>query len=114
MGGVYTRFSHTDEAPTLVTLGAFKKRDGTTISILAKLGTDYTNFGIYLLNDGDGTVVEQIDNNHRGQAGPIMTDIARKWIRGQGKQPITWQTLLEVIHTMNLKTLETELRGELQ
>jgi len=35
----------------------------------------------------------------------INTDILIKWLTERGKQPVTWATLVEVLHDIELSTL---------
>ena len=36
-------------------------------------------------------------------------EILEEWIAGRGKQPVTWNTLIEVLHDIELSTLAREI-----
>ena len=36
-------------------------------------------------------------------------ELLRQWINGRGKQPVTWKTLTEVLHDIELSTLAREI-----
>ena len=88
----------------------FKKCNGETINILEKIGGDYEDFGTKLLNDSEGNIMAEIKNNCRGEAKAIKKEIIRKWIRGVGKKPISWETLAGVLESMGLVVLAQDIR----
>ena len=88
----------------------FKKCDGGKINILEKIGGDYENFGIRLLNDGEGNIMSEIKINCGGEAKAIKREIIRKWISGTGKEPISWETLAGVLGDMGHTVLAQDIR----
>ena len=88
----------------------FKKRNGEMINILAKMGADYYQFGLKLLEDNDGNIMEDIIENCNGKPGRIKRQIVIDWVRGKGKKPITWETLAEVVSKMGLAVLAKDIR----
>ena len=38
-------------------------------------------------------------------------EILEEWIAGRGKQPVTWNTLTEVLHDIELSTLAKEIEA---
>ena len=62
------------------------------------IGSNYSQFGIFLLNDCNGTGVHNIKHKHREDAEQINTEIIREWATGRGKKPVTWKTLTIVLH----------------
>ena len=99
-------FAHTD----LLNVTEFKKCDGETINILEKIGDDYSLFGIRLLNDGQANIMAEIEDNCRGEAMAIKIKIIRRWIRGTGRKPISWETLACVLESMELVDLARDIR----
>ena len=69
------------------------------------IGTKYTQLGTFLLEDDDGSKVEAIENQYRDNAEKINIEILKKWIQGQGKQPVTWRTLVDVLREIDLNSL---------
>ena len=87
---------------------AFQGRE-RTINIPREIGSNYSQFGILLLNDPNGTRVSNIEDKHRGDAVQINTEILREWATGRGKQPVTWETLIEVLRNIGFGTLASEI-----
>ena len=87
---------------------AFQGRE-RTINIPREIGSNYSQFGILLLNEPNGTTVSNIEDKHRGDTVKINTEILREWATGRGKQPVSWETLTEVLHNIGLGTLVSEI-----
>ena len=62
-----------------------------------------------LLNDHNGTKVSNMEDKHRGDAVQINTEILREWATGRGKQPVSWETLTEVLCNIGLGALASEI-----
>ena len=43
------------------------------------------------------------------KAEEINKEILEQWITGRGKHPVTWKTLTEVLHDIDLNTLAREI-----
>ena len=80
-----------------------------TINIPQEIGTRYCQFGIFLLDDPNGTRTHNIEHKHREDAEKINTEILREWATGRGKKPVSWETLTEVLHDIELGTLASEI-----
>ena len=80
------------------------------INIPQEIGTQYTKFGIILLEDDSGVRVDSIVREHRERAEDINTKILQEWLTGRGKQPVTWETLVEVLQDIELSTLAGDIR----
>ena len=97
----------TDEQPTLPEFLSFPTITGDTVDITEEVGTKYTRLGILLLNDKKGSVVDQISCDCRDKAADIVYEILKRWIRGKGKQPVTWKTLTDTLRAVGLTELAT-------
>ena len=75
------------------------------INIPQEIGTNYSQFGIFLLEDANGIRVQSIEHKHRGDAMQINKEILREWATGKGKKPVSWKTLTEVLHDIRLPLL---------
>jgi len=74
----------------------FPSENGT-INIPEKI-EDYEVFGTLLLNDKRGEKVDAIvAEKPGGKAINFNLAILKKWMRGEGKQPATWRTLVQVL-----------------
>ena len=93
------------QGPTLPQLISLPTRTGETINIVQRVGTRYTLLGIVLLNDKDGSIVNQITTQHQLNAVNITLEILMRWIRGEGKQPVTWNTLTDTLAAIGLTEL---------
>ena len=80
-----------------------------TINIPQEIGTSYSQFGIFLLDDPNGTRTHNIEHKHREHAVQINTEILREWATGRGKKPVSWKTLIEVLRDIELGTLASEI-----
>ena len=104
----------TDAKPTFLVLEDFQLQDGSTINILDRIGTQYKRLGRRLLQDEDGTTLEQLESDKRGQADAIKSNIMTRWLRGEGKMPVTWRTLIDVLEKVKFGKLAQDMRDALQ
>ena len=81
------------------------------INIPQEIGTKYHQFGIHLLNDCNGTRVQNIEHACLKESEPINTRIIQEWATGRGKRPVNWKTLTEVLHDIELSTLASEIEA---
>ena len=98
--------------PTVLECIRFQGRQ-RTINIPQEIGTNYSQFGIFLLEDANGIRVQSIERKHRGDADQINTEIVQEWATGKGKKPVSWKILTEVLHDVGLCTLANEI-GEVK
>ena len=95
--------------PTLYELLNFPGEE-KRINIPQEIGTQYTKFGIILLEDDSGARVDSIVREHRERAEDINTKILQEWLTGRGKQPVTWEPLVEVLQDIELSILAAGIR----
>ena len=87
----------------------FPSRSGI-INIPQTIGVNYITFGTLLLNDRQGEKIDAIvDDNSRARE--INMAILKKWLRGEGKQPATWRTLVQVLKDSDLNSLAEEIEA---
>ena len=72
---------------------------------MEEIGAHYSKLGPLLLNDDTGAVTSAITNQHQNNAVAINHEILKQWLQGQGKQPVTWSTLLGVLDNVGLSDL---------
>ena len=82
-----------------------------TINIPQEIGRNYSQFGMFLLDDPNGTKVDNIECKHRGDPERINTEILREWDTGREKKPVTWKTLIGVLRDIELGTLASEIEA---
>ena len=97
------------DSPTLpqLTYLSTGPRDG--IRIIRRIGANYHSLGILLLNDDDGAITTGIIAGNHHQPENITRDILLKWLQGQGRQPVTWATLMTVLHEIELSELAQDI-----
>ena len=112
---MYTSCKHviSDERPSLPKLLCFRTNTGTTINIMSRVGTHYTDLGLILLDDEDGALVEAITSQFHENAVKITREILMQWIRGEGIQPVTWKTLIDTLRDIGLTELATSIHDSL-
>ena len=101
-----------DVLPKLPILRHFPVKDGS-LDVAEKIGTDYKHFGTLLLNDSDGSKVNNIDMSKRGNPVLITVEILEQWLQGRGRMPVTWQTLIECLRDMNMIVLANKIETTL-
>ena len=80
-------------------------------TVMEQIGTHYSKLGPLLLNDDTGAVTNVIVSQYQHDADAINQEILTRWLQGQGKQPVTWSTLIDVLNDIGLSEL-TEMIQE--
>ena len=78
-----------------------------------KVGTRYSDFGIFLLNDEDGSIIQTIEADCQRQCHSIVRKILTNWLRGVGK-PVTWKELIETLRDCDLNELADTIQEKTQ
>ena len=99
--------------PTMNELLGFNLKDQRErpINIPQQIGTKYHQFGIHLLNDENGSKMQSISHTHRDNPEKINIEVLQEWIKGSGKQPVTWKTLIGVLRDTELITLASDIEA---
>ena len=106
-------FVYIGERPKLTKLLSFPTTTAGSINITEKVGTNYKALGIMLLQDDDGTLVNQIVSDCHHKSAAITLEILERWIRGGGRQPVTWQTLTKTLKIIELTELASTIESSL-
>ena len=101
---------YTADCPTLIELVRFRGRE-RRINLPQEISTKYKQFGILLLNDCNGARVCNMEHKYRGNVEQINVEILQEWTNGEGKQPVSWKTLIEVLCDAELSTLANEIEA---
>ena len=104
-------FKHlfSDERPKLKDLYSFSTTSGATVDIREKVGSKFEALGLDLLEDDDGSLVDQIRISCHHVPADIVADIFKRWLRGRGKQPVTWRTLTQCLSSIGLSALASSI-----
>ena len=81
------------------------------INIPQEIGVKYREFGLLLLEDHNGARIRALAHKHNNDANEINIEIIEEWVAGKGKRPVTWKTLTEVLHDIELSTLAGEIEA---
>ena len=98
---------------TLPRLVSFKTASGH-INVLERIGTHCRELGVLLLDDTTGEITKAIIERYQNDATKIIYEIFEKWIKGKGKLPVEWATLVEVLKDIGLSELVKEMISELK
>lgn len=81
------------------------------INIPQEIGTKYKTFGTLLLEDKTGERVNAIREKTMNDAEKVNVNILEVWISGQGKLPVTWETLTQTLRDTELRVLAGEIEA---
>lgn len=80
-----------------------------TINIPQQIGSEYIAFGMSLLDDKTGKRVTEFVCKHKRDFEAINMEILQKWLDGEGKHPVTWKTLIDVLRGIKMDSLADEI-----
>ena len=100
-----------DKKPTMSELSHLKKKNEVSIPIKKRIGIYYEDLGYDLLNDDDGAITKQISDEYHSNGQRIVGQIFQRWLQGQGRHPVTWRTLIEVLRNIELSVLATDIES---
>lgn len=98
--------------PTLPCLYSFTSFHGEIIDVIQRIAPSYLKFGIILLIDKYGDIIKSFYMEHRGNPKQITVEILRMWLKGRGRQPLSWETLIAVLREID-ETLAKEIEQNL-
>ena len=87
-------------------------KDGS-VDVAEKIGTNYKHFGTQLLNDNDGSKVNNIEMSKRPDPVGITAEILEQWLQGRGRMPVTWQTLIKCLRDIKMIVLADDIESSL-
>ena len=96
------------DKPSLLVLKKFPGKD-REFNVLERIGKNYADFGISLLEDDDGSKVSALETARLRNPLPICRDIMMEWLQGRGKDPVTYATLVDCLQDADLNTLAKDI-----
>ena len=81
------------------------------LNIPQQVGTNYSTFGIFLLNDETGSRVDTIENTSHENPERITRKILQEWLQGKGLPP-TWESLIQTLRDTGLSTLADKVETD--
>ena len=94
----------------LMTLLAFPGKS-RTFSLAKEVGSNYFDFGVFLLNDTVGTATQALEDQYQRNAERINRVILTDWLQGKGTKPVAWSTLIDVLRKISLLQLADEMEN---
>ena len=73
--------------------------------IITKIAPNYHDFGIFLLNDEDGSIIDSIVIKFKEDPNRITKEILKRWLQGRGVGPLTYATLVKILKKTELNVL---------
>ena len=95
-----------DETPTLPQLMMFGKYQ---VNIIQEIGSQYHRIGVVLLEDVTGSKMYSIEMGKRHNVEAINLAVLRRWMKGEGRKPTNWATLVTVLNECGLAALADEI-----
>ena len=106
----YSSLFSADYSPILKDLICFPMPGGK-VNLAEKIGVNYYEFGILLLEDDDGDQIAAIEKEQGKSASDINRQVFRLWLKGKGRQPVTWATLVAVLQDIGLAKLARDIEA---
>ena len=107
---LHTPIDNQTDRPTLIECVRFRGLE-RRINIPQEIGIQFYDFSKFLLEDDTGARTRSIAFKHRDDAEQINMEVLQQWINGRGKHPVTWKTLTEVLHDIELNTLAGDIEA---
>ncbi|CAI8025505.1 hypothetical protein GBAR_LOCUS14730 [Geodia barretti] len=82
------------------------------LKIPQRVGSNYSTFGILLLNDTVGSRVDSLEELSK-KPEKIVLRILQEWVEGRGVEPVTWETLIKTLRDCDLSDLADEVHQKL-
>ena len=99
---VITRCLSSGQPPSLPELVRLK--------VPQQVSTNYSTFGIILLDDQMGTQVDSIEEYCLRNPEKIARKILQEWLKGKGL-PVTWASLVQTLRDTGLSVLADQIQA---
>ena len=101
-------------APRLAQLRVMRTPDGKKIEIIKSVAAKWRDIGDLLDFDASGATLQQIQADE-GQKGveSCSRSMFQHWLLGNGEQPASWATLLEILEDSRFVSLAADVRRHL-
>jgi hypothetical protein len=100
--------------PSLSQLSVLRTQSRNRIEIIKTVSPRWRDIGTLLDFDDTGGTLDQIEAD-RGREGveSCCQAVFQHWLKGNGVQPATWATLLEILNNCRFRNLSTQVRDAL-
>ncbi len=101
--------SSCSSSPTTINLQMLMSKI-QSYDIYDEMGSKYRECCTFLLNDRDGAKLQAIEGRYQRDASSINHEIFSRWLQGEGRQPVTWATLVGVLQDIGMKSLADDIK----
>ena len=85
---------------------------GRPVRVVENVCADWEKLSLAL--QFHGGVIRAVERSQHFQVGAACLTILQKWLDGEGRQPVTWETLIGCLEGIGHSTLASDLRRELE
>ena len=85
---------------------------GRPVRVMENVCADWEELSLAL--HFHGGVIRAMERNQHFQVGAACLTILQRWLDGEGRQPVTWETLIGCLEDIGHCTLASDLRKELE
>ena len=96
-----------DECPDVVQLEQLRTQDGRVIKIVTEVAGDWEQMAQRL--DFSEPEVIIIRRSHPNDVESACTDMFERWLAGEHRQPVTWQTVVDCLKELDLNVVASDL-----
>ena len=82
---------------------------GKEVRIIENIAAKWEKVARHFNFDPTGYTIDLIDARHPSNPEACCTDMMKLWLRGRGRQPATWATLVEVLRNAEFNVLASEV-----
>ena len=85
---------------------------GKPVRVVEEVCADWEKLALAL--QFRGGVIRAVERSQHFQVEAACLTILQRWLDGEGRQPVTWETLMESLEDIEYGTLASDLRRELE
>ena len=97
------------DRPEMWQLQSFVGVGGRPVRLVENVRADWEMLSLAL--QFPGGVIRAVGRSQHFQVEAACLTILQKWLDGEGRQPVTWETLVECLEDIRHGTLASDLRG---
>ena len=94
---------------TLRHLGSLKTKSGERINIIQQVAPNWMEFATILDFDTNGNTMQVIAQRCRSDPESCCREMMQTWLRGKGRQPATFELLMEILKECDLIVLAEQI-----
>ena len=95
---------------TLRLLGNLKTKSNGRINIIQQVAPHWHDFATNLDFDPNGTTMQTIEQKYRYDPEACCRETMQLWLKGMGRQPATFELLVEILTDCNLIVLAQNVK----